>query len=81
MEDKQYRYLDKVVEFLVRDTIIDYDREGIKYPFLLSFFLFSSLFSSSPFSFSTYVRDVYGLTDPEIYYVWEQYRNIINKKI
>jgi hypothetical protein len=81
MEDKQKKYLDKVVEFIVRDTIIDYDREGIKYPFLLSFFLFSSLFSSSPFSFSTYVRDVYGLTDPEIYYVWEQYRNIINKKI
>jgi hypothetical protein len=80
MKNNEKLYLDKVIEFLVRDTIIDYDREGIKYPFLF-FSSFSPLPSFLPFSFSTYVRDVYGLTDPEIYYVWEQYRNIINKKI
>jgi hypothetical protein len=72
-----------VIEFLVRDTIIDYDREGIKYPFLPSSSPFPPVFfvSFPSFSFSTYVRDVYGLTDPEIDYVWREYRNIINKKI
>ncbi len=38
MEDKHNRYLDKVVEFLIRDTTIDYDREEITYPFPALYF-------------------------------------------
>lgn len=85
MEDKHNRYLDRVIDFLVRDTTIDYDREEIKYPFPSfrgSLPIFSPTHVSSPLpTFSTYVRDIYGLTEEELDYVWEKYRNIINEKI
>ena len=89
-------YLDKVVEFLVRDTMIDYDEDEIQFPFFPSSFYFSTIFSlSSPSrsplltfpptlpssSFSKYCIDVYGLTDQEIEYVWNQYKDIIKDKI
>jgi len=85
MEDNQRIYLDKVVEFLVRDTRIDYGEQIIYYPF--SFF---SLFSLPltpltslplPTKFSNYCRNTYGLTDEEIDYVWNEYVNIIINKI
>jgi len=45
MEDNIY--LDKVVEFLVRDTKIDYDKDEIQFPFFLSSYsLFFPHFSS-----------------------------------
>ena len=34
MEDNQKRYIDKVAEIIVRDTIIDYDNEEITFPFM-----------------------------------------------
>ena len=82
MEDNIY--LDKVVEYLVRDTRIDYDKYKIQFPFLSSpssyfFRLLSYLFPYSPFS--KYCKNVYGLTDQEIEYVWNQYRTIILDKI
>jgi hypothetical protein len=57
---------------------------------------FSSLYtpeffntSSNPYSnevgytsvFAKYVKNIYGLTDQETEYVWEEYRNIILDKI
>jgi hypothetical protein len=87
--DNQYRYLDKVVEFIVRDTIIDYDKEEIHYPFTTGYHypypLFSGFYSYPPEydvpTFWGHCKDVYGLTDPEIGYVWREYRNIILDKI
>mgnify|MGYP000333068556 CR=1 FL=1 len=88
MNDKTKKYLDKVIEFLVGDTVIDYEQERISSPFfppLLSpppLFLFSfSLFSSTPFSFEKYCIDIYGLTEEEIEYVWIRYKSIIKGKI
>ena len=94
MKDNQNTYLDKVVEFLVRDTKIEYDEGRVYLPFPLppSFFVPlsilrispTSFFSSSPFSFSLfskYCKVTYGLTDLEIEYVWNQYKNIILDKI
>ena len=88
MKNKQQKYLDKVIEFLVGDTVIDYEQERISSPFfppLLSpppLFLFTlSLFSSTPSYFQKYCKDTYGLTDPEIEYVWKQYKDIIKDKI
>jgi hypothetical protein len=91
------RYLDKVIEFLVSDTII---KEGGNIIFITTFTttspMFSSLYtpeffntSSNPYSnevgytsvFAKYVKNIYGLTDQETKYVWEEYRNIILDKI
>ena len=86
MKDNQKKYLDKVVEFIVRDTKIDYDQKRIQYPFYTSYRFFESLTSSYSFfstfsSFSKYCIDVYGLTEDEVKYVWDKYRTIILDKI
>jgi len=89
MENKIY--LDKVIEFLVRDTRIDYEKEEIQFPFpyYRSISLrYSSLSFSSfppqrpiPSPFPKYCKNVYGLTDQEIGYVWVKYKSIILDKI
>lgn len=85
MENKIY--LDKVVEFLVRDTKIDYENEKISTPFFrfspltFSFLLFFSLSLLPPHYFTSYCKVVYGLTDQEIEYVWKEYKEIIKDKI
>ena len=78
---------------LVRDTIIDYDREGIHFPYYirpLSFPLPLSplpdpFYRSSPppqtHPFYEYCKNTYGLTEEEIKYVWDQYKTIILDKI
>ena len=81
MEDNEKVYLDKVVEFLVRDTIIDYEGKEIKFPFSLSS-SFSSFYVLPSFSyFKKYCKDTYGLIDREIEYVWGEYKKIIVGKI
>ena len=89
MKDNQNIYLDKVIEFLVRDTKIDFKGKEIFLPFrLLSSIL--SLSSLTSFlllldlcflSFSKYCKVTYGLTDQEIEYVWKEYKEIIKDKI
>ncbi len=82
MGDKVDKYLDKVVEFLVKGTTIDYDREEITYPFFSPYSspLHSSFFFFLPPSFSNYVTNTYGLTENEIDYVWDEYKkNILDK--
>ena len=83
MENK--KYLDKVIGSLVRGTKIDYINKRFSFPF-------SSPSPShlprldSPFlphtvSFSEYCKRFYGLTEDEIKYVWNEYREIIKDKI
>ena len=78
-----YKFLDKVLDQLVRETTIDMD-EGRIYPptslnpYPPSFLPLSSLL---PFSFTIHCRDVYGLNEQEIDYVWGEYKDIINDKI
>lgn len=78
-------YLDKVVEQIVRETKIDYDEEMFLPPFFNYFshnsvVLFSSSFSPYP-SFIIHCKNIYGLNEQEIKYVWKEYRNIIKDKI
>ena len=82
------KYLDKVIGSLVRSTKIDYKKDEIHTPFLLSPFSqhspLLSTFLIPPLSFSSitkYCKDIYGLTVDEVEYVWKEYRNIINDKI
>ena len=88
-----YKFLDKVLDQIVRETRIDYDKGEIQFPFLLLFSVslssFVSLLRSSFFRplsgyflyFSESCKNIYGLNEEEIEYVWDKYRNIIKDKI
>ena len=93
MKDK--KYIDKVIEHLVKGTKIDYENKEVNTPFHFSSYkIIPSMFHSTPSfylllnpphspspSFFTYCRRFYGLTKDEILYIWKEYRNIINGKI
>ena len=64
-----YKFLHKVVDQLVYETTIDYENDRIFTPL------------SSPSSFLKHCKEVYGLNEQEIEYVWKEYRDIINDKI
>ena len=81
------KYLDKVVDYIVRDTIMDYDDKRIVFswipessPLVSIQFDFFKIMTYTK-HFITYCRNQFGLNDEEIKYVWNQYRNIINDKI
>ena len=92
------KFLNKVVDQIVYETIMDYEKGEIQFPFtvhplsrrtVISFsspflphFLFSPSLSSFFFSsFSKHCRDIYGLNDNEIEYVWKEYIQIIKDKL
>ena len=88
----QKDYLNKVVDILVSETTIEGRIVTVPYsvlhqtlPLPPSSLSFSFYFSPSPsydlLSFSEFVIEVYGLTEEEVDYVWEQYRSIINNRI
>jgi len=95
MENK--RYLDKVIEHLVRGTKIDYEKEQIHIPFYPTdhpfslkpghpfgiFDLISSFFFSLPFDdrFENYCEKHFGLTILEFKFVKEGYFKNIDEKI
>ena len=81
MENK--RYIDKVIEHLVRGTKIDYNNK------LILSNPYNSLSSLSPsppsfklfFRFFSYCKNTFGLTEEEIDYVWKEYKRTIKNKI
>jgi hypothetical protein len=80
------RFLDKVLNQIVRETEIDYDEGRIYTPFhlsSLSSFHYHHPFPLPPFfsRFSQHCKWVYGLNDDEIGYVWVKYKDIIKNKI
>ena len=83
-----YKYLDKVIDQIVSETIIyhDHDNERVNFPFTsqrtfqVSLSL-SILSSPSFFYFIKHCKEVYGLNDEEIEYVWKEYKDIIKDKI
>ena len=83
------RYIEHIINDLVRDTRIDYEKERITFPFGLNLpFYVSTLLPNlhtppifSPPLYSDYCKDNYGLTEDEIKYVWDQYKSIIIDKI
>ena len=78
------KYLDKVLDHMVRGTKIDYENGRVSppscpYQFPLPY---HPLSLPSYFCFvSDYCGNQFGLTDEEIDYVWEEYREIIEDKI
>ena len=84
-----YKFLNKVVNQIVSETMIDYRGKGkIFTPFSLPFYLFlpfypsfSSISSSYRSNFFNHCEEVYGLNEQEIDYVWNEYGKIIKDKI
>ena len=86
-----YKFLNKVVDQIISETIMDYDRKVIETPFFtppspplfsfLSFYLLAPSRLSFRFFFTDHCRDVYGLNDNEVKYVWVEYIQIIKDKI
>jgi len=74
-------YLDKVLKQIVRETTIDYRGRGkIFTPFTT--FTFPSLYIFYYRSnFTKHCKEVYGLNEQEIEYIWKEYRDIIKDKI
>ena len=84
-----YKFLDKVIDQIVSETMVNGETERIKtpfrhlsYSFLLHFQLPTNLLASSKTSallssFSDHCKKVYGLNKDEVGYVWKEYRDII----
>jgi hypothetical protein len=83
------KFLNKVLDQIVSETTIDYDEERFLPPFsipspIVPFpsFPISSLSPFSPYpSFIIHCREVYGLNEDEVSYVWKEYRDIIKDEI
>jgi hypothetical protein len=84
------KYLDKISQYIIDDTELDYEQKLVTYPFIpnvnsqwglstpLSYVQYESPFF---IRFSYYCNSMYGLTEYEINYVWDQYKVIFNHKI
>jgi len=79
--EKQKKYLDKVVEQLLRETEIDYEKRRINYPFFKNTtysFLYSLPYSGP---FIRYCENIFPLSKNEMRYVYEMYVGILGSKI
>ena len=80
--DKQKEYVDKVLDRLVSETSMDYEK--VYFPFLINFPIryLTSVQPRFPNSyFIRHCKDIYGLNDDEAYYVRRLYIKIIRDKI
>jgi len=82
--DKEF--LNKVIDQIDSETIVDYDYMNgrIFLPYLNGFILFDLFPIVSPSyytHFTEHCKNIYGLSDVEIKYVWEECAKIINDKI
>ena len=88
------RFLDKVVDMIVRETEIndveervyppnsnDTNSYSFSYPSSFPFYHFLTTHSPLPTFFYLHCRDVYGLNNEESKYVWKEYKIIIRDKI
>jgi len=81
LNEKQKGYLDKVVEQLLRETDIDYEKWRVNYPFFEN--TTYSFQYTLPFSgpFIRYCKNIFPLSENEMRYVYEMYVGILNSKI
>ena len=84
------KFLNKVLDQLVRETTIDYENDRIFTPFSPNSLPVSLLLSivkdwnTSPLLhrlLRRHCKEVYGLNEDEVRYVWGEYKNIITEKL
>jgi hypothetical protein len=90
MEDNRKRFLDKILNWLVNDTKINYENKSWYPTFLdtslmmykVTFMVRDTLYYHNPLTlFYDYCVSTYDLNDKEIVYLWSVYRNIIIDKL
>jgi len=86
-ESREYNFLNTIVYQLVGETIIDHEQEEIilphhSYPLLYDTLPVGLLLPAryGPIFFK-HCRDIYGITEDEIQYVWGKYINILKDEI
>ena len=79
--EKQKQFLDKVVEQLLRETEIDYEKRRINYPFFenTTYSFQYTLPYSGPFI--RYCNNIFPLSKNEMRYVYEMYVGFLDSKI
>jgi len=89
-EDNRKRFLDKILNWLVNDTKIDYENKSWYPTFMdtslmmykVTFMVRDTLYYHNPLTlFYDYCVSTYDLNDKEIVYLWNVYRNIIIEKL
>jgi hypothetical protein len=79
------RFLDKVVDQIVSETTIDYEKERFLPPSSTSTFSSFHISRFTPLApypfFIIHCEEVYGLNKDEVKYVWDKYRHIIKDKL
>ena len=90
------RFLHKVLDQIMSETTIDYDNKRVYTPFsspLSSYSHVLFLYSQPPYFYSSrqflssvgmfpnHCKEVYGLNYEEIFYVWDQFRQIIKDMV
>ena len=73
-----YKFLDKVLDQIVSETEMDYEKERAYTPFY-SYIPYYSI-SSYRSPFTKHCKEVYGLNIQEIEYVWNNYREIFYRQ-
>ena len=84
-----YKFLDKVVDQIVRETRVNYDMGVMTFPY---FHQDSPVTINLPYqysippihtkpSFDRHCKEIYGLNNDEVKYVWNEYRDIIKDNI
>ena len=71
------KFLNKVIDQIVSETIVDIDDDKVTYPVKLSIQVFyETPFTSYPIchTFVQHCEEVYGLKPDEIKYVWREYK-------
>lgn len=77
--------LDKIVNYIVDDSVIEYEDKSVKPPFTTLWFDASYICNRLPhsllYTFFRYCEDTYNLNSVETNYVWEVYSSIICDKL
>jgi hypothetical protein len=95
-DDRKIKYLDKVVDFLVKDTKVDYEERELFFPFTQKIATRRNTDNSTPFhkilfhkdsiiplgGFMEYIEEMYGITYiKDVSYVWGKYKDVMRYNV
>ena len=85
-EDKEKKLLDRILKYLMDDTVVDHRTGEITFPFVLQVLppmprKFFDFRSTSNYNFSNYCKKTYGLNDDEVVYLWPKYKELFSDEV
>ena len=79
--NKKEKYINFIVDDMIKKTEIDYEQGKIKYPSHLTLLPSSFFPSFLTFSFRNYLKERYGAHSEEIEFIWKLYKERIESLI